>query len=145
MNKNKANKNSGLLNFIQMAQGQQQTWSTGHFHKVTHENMYMAKKPCEIANYSTNQILDGTCGSRTPAIVAARRYWEIIVIDYVSGLVKRDRALVSASGLEAKFYVAVEQDQPFDDNCFDMVSSCNPEFLQPIRFISLYNFKNLLP
>lgn len=124
MNKNEADKNSGPLDFAQITQRQQETWSSGDFHEVARQNVIMAEALCEATNpHATNKILDVACGSGTAALVAARRYCEVTGIDYVPRLVKKARAIAAASGLEVDFQVADAQDLPFDDNSFDMVFS----------------------
>lgn len=107
-----------------VTQQQRDTWATGDFHKIARQNVTMAEALCEAADPRPgDRVLDVACGSGTAALVAARRYCEVIGIDYVPALIERARARSGASGLDAEFRVADAQDLPFTDDTFDVVLS----------------------
>jgi ubiquinone/menaquinone biosynthesis C-methylase UbiE len=113
-----------VANYDRITRKQQETWATGDFHEVARQNVCMAEALCEAVDpRATDRVLDVACGSGTAALVAARRYCDVVGIDYVPALVERARAQAEASGLGAEFRVADAQALPFDDNSFDCILS----------------------
>ncbi len=103
---------------------QQKVWATGDFHEIARQNVAIAEAVCEAADPRPGQrVLDVACGSGTAALVAARRYCEVVGLDYVPELVERAKIQARSSGLGARFEVADAQDLPFPDDSFDVVLS----------------------
>jgi ubiquinone/menaquinone biosynthesis C-methylase UbiE len=103
---------------------QQATWASGDFHEIARQNVVMAEALCEAADPHAGQpVLDVACGSGTAALVAARRYCEVIGIDYVPALIERARARAAAEALKVDFRVADAQALPFPEASFDVVLS----------------------
>jgi SAM-dependent methyltransferase len=69
------------------------------------------------------RVLDVAPGSDTTALVAARRYRDVTVIDYVTGASELARARVTAGGLTVDFRVADARQLPVPDNSGDRVLS----------------------
>lgn len=103
---------------------QQKTWATGDFHHIARQNVCMAEALCEAVDpHAGERVLDVACGSGTAALVAARRYCDVVGIDYVPELIDRARTRAAADLLDAEFSVEDAQNLPFPDACFDTVLS----------------------
>lgn len=103
---------------------QKATWASGDFHEIARQNVVMAEALCEAADpHGGERVLDVACGSGTAALVAARRYCEVVGIDYVPDLIERARARATAEALEVEFRVEDAQALPFADASFDVVLS----------------------
>jgi ubiquinone/menaquinone biosynthesis C-methylase UbiE len=103
---------------------QQQTWSEGDFHEIARLNVGMSEAMCDLGELRAGErVLDVACGSGTAALVAARRYCEVIGIDYVPALLERARLRARAEGLEAEFLDADAQELPLADDSVDAVLS----------------------
>jgi SAM-dependent methyltransferase len=103
---------------------QRTTWASGDFHEIARQNVVMAEAVCEAVDpHAGERVLDVACGSGTAALVAARRYCDVIGIDYVPALIGRARARAAADGLDVDFRVADAQSLPFADASFDVVLS----------------------
>lgn len=112
------------LDYSDATAAQQQTWSAGDFHEIARLNVGMAEAVCDVGDLRAGErVLDVACGSGTAALVAARRYCEVIGIDYVPALLERARRRADAEGFEAEFLEADAQDLPFADDSFDTVVS----------------------
>lgn len=110
--------------FKEITATQKRTWAKGDFNQIGRQNVCMAEALCEAVDPRAGQrVLDVACGSGTAALVAARRYCEVIGIDYVPELVERARMRASAEGLDAEFRVGDAQNLPFPDEHFDQVLS----------------------
>jgi SAM-dependent methyltransferase len=84
----------------------------------------MAEEMCDIGELRAGErVLDVACGSGTAALVAARRYCNVIGMDYVPALLDRARLRALAEGLEVEFLEADAQGLPFPDDSFDAVLS----------------------
>ena len=114
----------GSMDFEAITARQQETWATGDFHQIARLNVPMAEALCDAAElHAGERVLDVACGSGTAALVAARRYCEVIGIDYVPALIERAGRRAAADGLEADFRVGDAQELPFADASFDAVVS----------------------
>jgi SAM-dependent methyltransferase len=74
-------------------------------------------------------VLDVACGSGNAALAAARRFCQVVGVDYVPALLDRARQRAQAEGLEATFQEGDAEDLPFPDASFDVVlSACGAMF-----------------
>ena len=65
----------------------------------------------------------------TPALAAARRFCQVVGVDYVPALLDRARRRAEAEGLEATFQEADAEALPFPDDSFDgVLSTCGAMF-----------------
>jgi SAM-dependent methyltransferase len=107
-----------------MTKRQQETWALGDFHQIARQNVAMAEALCQALElHATERVLDVACGSGTAALVAARRYCDVVGIDYVPSLLNRAREQAAASDLDAVFQVDDAQALSFADQSFDVVLS----------------------
>src|SRR3954454_3311662 len=103
---------------------QQQVWSTGDFAKIGNRAQIVGEHLCETVDLlSVERVLDVACGSGNAAIAAARRFTEVVGVDYVPELLAHARERVAAEGLEAEFVEGDAQALPFEDSSFDVVLS----------------------
>jgi SAM-dependent methyltransferase len=74
-------------------------------------------------------VLDVACGNGNAALAAARRFCQVVGVDYVPELLERARRRAEAEGLEATFTEGDAEDLPFPDGAFDVVlSTCGAMF-----------------
>ncbi len=110
--------------FQAITSSQKETWSSGDFHEIARQNVVMAEALCNAVDLRGGQrVLDVACGSGTAALVAARRYCDVVGIDYVPALIDRARRRADADGLDVDFRTADAQNLPFDDDSFDAILS----------------------
>ncbi|MDI5983776.1 class I SAM-dependent methyltransferase [Halomonas sp. M4R5S39] len=103
---------------------QKETWAAGDFNQIARQNVCMAEALCDAVDlHAGERVLDVACGSGTAALVASRRYCDVVGIDYVAALIERARHRAVADDLDAEFHVGDAQDLPFPDASFDAVLS----------------------
>jgi ubiquinone/menaquinone biosynthesis C-methylase UbiE len=79
---------------------------------------------CEALDLRAGQkVLDVAAGNGNAALAAARRWCEVVAIDYVSALLDRARERAAAERLDIAFREADAEALPFADGSFDMVMS----------------------
>src|SRR5436190_2151035 len=112
------------LDLQAVTQIQQKVWSTGDFAKIGNRAQIVGEHLCEAVDLlSVKRVLDVACGSGNAAIAAARRFAEVVGVDYVPALLAHARERAAAEGLEAEFVEGDAQALPFDDGSFDVVIS----------------------
>lgn len=115
---------SPIVDYTSVTKNQQRTWSTGDFNEIARQNMDMAEALCRAADPRPGErVLDVACGSGNVALVAARRYCDVMGIDYVPALIERARRRAAADGWGAEFRIGDVQELPFPDASFDRVLS----------------------
>src|SRR3954451_11350827 len=103
---------------------QQQVWSTGDFAKIGNRAQIVGEHLCETVDLlSVERVLDVACGSGNTALAAARRFAEVVGVDYVPALLAHGRERTAAEGLEIEFVEGDAQALPFADASFDVVLS----------------------
>lgn len=103
---------------------QKEVWATGDFHEIARQNVVMGEALCAALDpHGGDRVLDVACGSGTAALIAARRYCEVVGIDYVPGLIERAERRAAADGFDIDFRVADAQALPFPDASFDVILS----------------------
>jgi SAM-dependent methyltransferase len=69
------------------------------------------------------RVLDVASGNGNASLAAARRFCEVVAIDYVPMLLEEGRKRAEAEGLTVDFREGGAEDLPFEDASFDVVLS----------------------
>ena len=111
-------------NLAAVKQSQQRTWSEGDFAMVATIHQGVSENLCEAVDVSPGErVLDVACGSGNTAIAAARRFTEVVGVDYVPALLVRGRQRAAAEQLQIAFREGDVEALPFPDAGFDVVLS----------------------
>jgi ubiquinone/menaquinone biosynthesis C-methylase UbiE len=103
---------------------QQKAWSSGDYGKVGVTLVIMAERLCEAADLrSGQQVLDVATGNGNAALAAARRFCDVIGIDYVPMLLEEGRERAKAERLQVDFWEGDAEKLSFTDASFDVVLS----------------------
>jgi ubiquinone/menaquinone biosynthesis C-methylase UbiE len=103
---------------------QQTTWAAGDYAVVGATLQIVAEELCEAADLRPGQrVLDVATGSGNAAIAAARRFTDVIGVDYVPALLARGRERVQAERLPVDFREGDAESLPFAEASFDAVLS----------------------
>ena len=115
---------SQLPNLATIKERQQKAWSTGDYGKVGAKLVLMGGLVCEAVDLRPGlRVLDVACRNGNTALAAARRYGEVVGVDYVPELLQEGRERARAEGLEVDFREGDAEDLPFADASFDVVLS----------------------
>lgn len=108
----------------QLKQRQQRMWATGDFSMVATPTMIVGERLCESIDLRAGErVLDVATGSGNTALAAARRYCDVVGIDFVPALLDRARQRAAAERLYIEFREADAEALPFPDASFDVVLS----------------------
>jgi len=114
----------GNTDYAAVTKNQRQTWASGDFAVIALSIVPVAERLVESANPRAGQrVLDVACGSGNAALVAARRYCDVIGVDYVPSLLERARVRAAAEGLSLQFDEGDAQALPYENESFDHVLS----------------------
>jgi ubiquinone/menaquinone biosynthesis C-methylase UbiE len=103
---------------------QQKAWSSGDYGKIGVTLVIMAEMLCEAVDLHPGQrVLDVACGNGNTALAAARRFGEVVGVDYVAALLEEGRERAQAEGWQVDFREGDAEDLPFPDASFDVVLS----------------------
>ncbi len=103
---------------------QQKAWSAGDYGKVGVTLSMMGELLAEAVDLHPGQrVLDVACGNGNASLAAARRFCEVVGIDYVPMLLDEGRKRARAEGLAVDFREGDAEDLPFEDASFDAVLS----------------------
>jgi SAM-dependent methyltransferase len=103
---------------------QQASWTSGDYAVVGTTLQIVGESLCEAVDLRSGQrVLDVATGNGNAALAAARRYAEVIGIDYVPGLLARARERAEAERLPVQFREADAEQLPYADATFDVVLS----------------------
>lgn len=103
---------------------QQATWASGDYSVVGATLTIVAESLCEAVDLRAGDcVLDVACGSGNAALAAARRWCEVLGIDYVPSLVARAGERAAAERLPVTFKVGDAEQLEFADSSFDVVMS----------------------
>lgn len=115
---------TNAVDFDSVTSSQQKTWSSGDFNQIARQNVGMAEALCAAVDpHPGESVLDVACGSGTAALVAERRYCDVVGLDYVPELVERARVRAHAGGQTCAFLVGDAQNMAIPDDSFDVVLS----------------------
>lgn len=111
-------------------QRQQATWASGNYSAVGTRLLLTAELLCEAVDLRAGErVLDVACGNGNAALAAARRFCEVVGVDYVPALLERARGRAQAEGLEVTFQEGDAEALPCSDESFDVVlSTCGVMF-----------------
>jgi SAM-dependent methyltransferase len=118
------------MNIATVKQRQQAAWASGDYANVGARFPITAELLCEAVDLRAGErVLDVACGNGNAALAAARRFCQVVGVDYVPALLDRARRRADAEGLEVSFQEADAEDLPFPDDSFDVVlSTCGAMF-----------------
>src|SRR5437763_13691620 len=103
-----------------VTQVQQQVWSQGNFARIGNRAQMVGEHICETVDvFPGERVLDVACGTGNAALAAARRFADVVGIDYVPELLENGRERAAAEGLEVEFVEGDAQALPFGDAAFD--------------------------
>jgi 2-polyprenyl-3-methyl-5-hydroxy-6-metoxy-1,4-benzoquinol methylase len=115
-------------------QRQQKAWSTGDYGKIGVTLVLMAEMLCEAVDlYPGAKVLDVACGNGNTALAAARRFGEVVGLDYVASLLEEGKERARAEGVRIDFREGDAEDLPFQDGSFDVVLSTLGAMFAPTR------------
>lgn len=116
--------NQTTPDFAAVTSRQQQTWATGDFNVIAQSVIGASEQLCSAVDPRPGQrVLDIACGSGNASLIAARRYCDVVGVDYVPELVGRARQRAAAEGVKAAFQEGDAQALTFDDGSFDVILS----------------------
>ncbi|MDQ4103767.1 MAG: methyltransferase domain-containing protein [Actinomycetota bacterium] len=105
-------------------QAQQKVWSEGDYGIVAPLLQLVAEELVEVVDVMPgDRVLDVACGSGNVAVAAARRFTEVVGVDFVPELLARGRRRAAAEGLEIQFTEGDAEALPLEDESFDVVLS----------------------
>jgi SAM-dependent methyltransferase len=103
---------------------QQAAWSAGEFNRVALTIMEVAEHLVATADPAPgSRVLDVACGTGNAALVAARRFTEVVGLDFAPNLLQTGRRRAAAEGTDITFVEGDAQALPFEDASFDTVLS----------------------
>lgn len=105
-------------------QRQQSAWSSGNYANLGSRTQLASELLCEAADVRAGErVLDVATGSGNTALAAARRFCEVVGVDYVPELLAQGRRRAEAEGLEVSFQQGDAEALPAPDGSFDVVVS----------------------
>jgi SAM-dependent methyltransferase len=109
---------------------QQVTWSSGDYSSVGNRILLVSELLCGAVDLRAGErVLDVATGSGNAALAAARRFADVVGIDYVPSLLDSARVRAQAEGLDIDFRVGDAEALDFADDSFDVVlSACGAMF-----------------
>jgi SAM-dependent methyltransferase len=103
---------------------QKKARSSGDYGKVGVTLLMIAEALAEAAELHPGQrVLDVACGNGNTSLAAARRFCEVVGMDYVPMLLDEGRERAKAEGLAVDFREGDAEELPFPDASFDVVLS----------------------
>src|SRR5215212_8884889 len=103
---------------------QQRAWASGDYAVVGTTLLVVGEMLCEAVDLRPGQkVLDVATGSGNTALAAARRFCEVVGVDYVPALLERGRERAAAERLEIVFSEGDAESIPWPNASFDVVLS----------------------
>jgi SAM-dependent methyltransferase len=118
------------MDIATIKQRQQAAWAAGDYSAVGARILITSELLCEAVDLRAGEeVLDVACGSGNASLAAARRFCQVVGVDYVPALLDRARRRADAEGLDVAFKEADAEALPFPDASFDVVlSTCGAMF-----------------
>jgi ubiquinone/menaquinone biosynthesis C-methylase UbiE len=103
---------------------QRAAWSSGDYAVVGTTLQIVGESLCEAVDLrSGERVLDVATGNGNAALAAARRFAEVIGVDYVPALLAHARERADADRLPVQFRETDAEELPYPDGTFDVVLS----------------------
>jgi SAM-dependent methyltransferase len=111
-------------------QRQQTAWAAGDYAAVGSRILITSELLCEAVDLRAGErVLDVACGNGNASLAAARRFCQVVGVDFVPALLESARLRADAEGLEATFQEGDAEKLPFPEGSFDAVlSTCGAMF-----------------
>jgi SAM-dependent methyltransferase len=103
---------------------QKAMWASGDFSVIGTTLQVVGETLCEAADLRAgSRVLDVACGNGNASLAAARRFCDVVGVDYVPALVERARVRAAGERLDVAFHEGDAEALPFEDGSFDAVLS----------------------
>jgi SAM-dependent methyltransferase len=103
---------------------QQAMWASGDFSVIGTTLQIVGESLCEAADLEAgSKVLDVACGNGNAALAAARRFCEVVGLDYVPALLVAGRERAAGERLPVDFVTGDAEALPFHDASFDVALS----------------------
>ena len=114
---------SGPPDFEAVTARQRAAWSAGEFNRIALTIMEVAEHLVATADPAPgSRALDVACGTGNAALVAARRFTEVVRLDFAANLIETGRRRAAAEGNDITVVEGDAQALRFEDASFDTVS-----------------------
>lgn len=111
---------------------QQATWASGNYAAIGATLQIVSERLCEAVDLrSGERVLDVATGSGNTALAVARRFGDVVGIDYVPALLERGRLRAEADGLTIDLREGDAEALDFPDASFDVVLSTFGQMFAP--------------
>jgi SAM-dependent methyltransferase len=114
----------GMQDRAAVKERQRQTWASGDFSQIATASLLVGERLCEAVDLRSGQrVLDVATGSGNTALAAARRYAQVVAMDWVPALLLRGQERAAAERLMIDFQAGDAERLPAADASFDVVLS----------------------
>lgn len=105
-------------------------WGSGDYTTIGSRILHLAELLCEaVPVRGGDRVLDVATGTGNAALAAARRFADVVAIDFVPGMLERARQRAAAEGLSVDFREGDAEALDFPAGSFDVVlSTCGVMF-----------------
>jgi SAM-dependent methyltransferase len=111
---------------------QRDTWASGDYAVIGRTLQIVGETLCEAADVRGGErVLDVAAGNGNAALAAARRWADVIAVDWVPALLERTARRAEANGLALHTREADLEALPFEDGSFDAVLSVYGAMFSP--------------
>lgn len=111
-------------------QRQQVAWSSGDYASVGNRILVVSELLCDAVDLRAGErVLDVATGTGNAALAAARRFADVVGVDYAPNLLDRARLRADVDGFDIDFRLGDAEALEFDDDSFDVIlSACGAMF-----------------